>query len=370
MPAKGTGKTDRDLSGRLKSLPLLLLRWYRRHHRDLPWRRTRDPYPIWVSEVMLQQTQVSTVIPYYERFMRSFPTVRHLAKAPEQRVLKVWEGLGYYSRARNLRQGAQVICRKHGGEIPSERTDLLRIPGIGEYTASAILSIAFNQHLPVYDGNVRRVLARLTAQAATPQNLRKQSRIREVLETWIARTASPGSLNQALMELGQTVCTPKSPHCDRCPISRCCLARIQGKQALFPAPKKRPPVPHYNVAVGIIHIHGRVVIQKRPSSGLLGGLWEFPGGKIEAGETPETAVRRELWEELNLRVDPLSKLPKVEHAYSHFSVTLHPFLCRPRGRSRRPLPQRARWVPLTDLRRFPFPSANRKIFAELDRVLS
>lgn len=318
---------------------------------------------------MLQQTQVLTVIPYYRRFIRRFPTLRKLASAREHDVLKAWEGLGYYGRARNLRNGAQVVVRDHGGRVPRDRAQLLEVPGIGEYTAHAILSLAFDQPFPVYDGNVRRVVARLLGLADPPPKLTPGHATERLLTDWIHEARSPGNFNQAMMELGQRVCLPRGPLCERCPLKGSCLAFRENLQNEIPRPRRRAPVPHYNVAIGVIVRNGRILIQKRPSEGLLGGLWEFPGGKIRRGERVVQALRRELREELGIEIEPGGKLAVVDHAYSHFSVTLHAIQCRLTGGRLAPKAAQAiRWVRPADLKRYPFPAANRKIFPALHSI--
>ena len=209
-----------------------LLAWYRRHQRDLPWRRTRDPYAIWVSEIMLQQTQVATAIPYYERFLRRFPHVRALARAPMERVLKSWEGLGYYSRARNLRRAAQIVLAEHGGRLPEEPEALRKLPGIGRYTAGAISSIAFDRDEPVLDGNVIRVLCRVFLIRANPKSARTQKRLWKLAEELLP-AGHASFFNQALMDLGATICMPSHPHCDRCPLRQAPI-RCRGKACLAP----------------------------------------------------------------------------------------------------------------------------------------
>jgi A/G-specific adenine glycosylase len=340
-----------------------LLAWYARRRRDLPWRRTRDPYAIWVSEMMLQQTQVATVVPYYGRWMRSFPTVQALAAAPESRVLKAWEGLGYYTRARNLHRAAQIVLRELGGRLPETAQELRRLPGIGPYTAGAIASIAFDQDEPVVDGNVARVLCRLHRVRANPKAPATVRRL------WrLARAALPagraGDFNQAMMELGATLCTPRRPKCAECPAARLCRARASGDQERLPRSRPRRPVPHYHGAIGVIRHRGRILIDRRKPEGLLGGLWEFPGGKREKGETLEECLHREAREELGIEVGDLRPLTVIRHAYSHFRVTLHVFECRLRSGRPRPIAcAECRWVRPVDLAAYAFPTANRKIIA-------
>jgi len=338
-----------------------LLTWYSRHRRELPWRRTHDPYHIVVSEVMLQQTQVERVRRYYEKFLKRFPTIEKLAHAALDDVLKAWEGLGYYARARNLHKAAQIVLRDYAGKIPHKREELLKLPGIGRYTAGAVLSIAFGQDEPVVDANVRRVLSRLFA-------LRRRQTHKQLEE--LARALLPpgqaGSFNQALMDLGATICLGRAPKCLICPLTQLCRARQLGIQNKLPVRSTPCAKPHYDVAVGIIWKGEKILITKRPDDGLLGGLWEFPGGKRQPGESLEECVRREILEEVNVRVRDLKHCMTVRHGYSHFRVTLHVFQGRYAGGRPRCLGCTAwAWVRPSDLRKYAFPSANQKIIAHL-----
>jgi len=344
-----------------------LLAWFRKNARDLPWRRTRDPYEIWVAEIMLQQTQSDTVQPYYRKFLKRFPTVRHLAEARLDDVLKVWEGLGYYSRARNLHLAAQQIMRDFYGRVPQAKLDLLNLPGIGRYTAGAIASIAFNRDEPVVDGNVTRVLCRLFRIRQDPRSSATQKRLWHLAEELLP-SGKARLFNQAMMELGATVCLPRSPHCDDCPVGWKCAAKAHGEQEELPRRVRKKPLPRHTVAVGVIYKDGKILIDKRKPGGLLGGLWELPGGKVEKGESLEAALLREVREELGVKVRILRPLVTVEHAYSHFAVTLHAFECahvsgKPRCRSC----VDCRWVYPKQLKNFAFPAANKKIFAALPR---
>ncbi len=347
------------------AIPRALLAWYRRRRRDLPWRRTGDPYAIWVSEVMLQQTQVATVIPYYERWMRLFPTLSALAAAPESRVLKAWEGLGYYARARNLRRAAAQVLREHGGRLPDTAEALRRLPGVGRYTAGAVASIAFGRREPVVDGNVARVLCRLQRLRGNPKTPPLAERLWRIARAWLPPRRA-GDFNQALMELGATVCLPRNPLCPACPLRRRCAARARGEERRLPRAPRRKALPHVEGAIGVVRHAGRILIDRRKPEGLLGGLWEFPGGKIEPSETPEACLRRELREELGIEADVLRPLTVLRHAYSHFRVTLHVFECRLRRGHAQPLAcAECRWVRPADLRNYAFPAANRSVIALL-----
>lgn len=355
--------------------PRRLLAWYDHNRRDLPWRRTPSPYRTWVSELMLQQTRVDTVIPYFERFLRELPDVRALAAVPEQRLLKLWEGLGYYRRARHLRAAAKRIVADLGGKFPKTAAGWRDLPGVGPYTAAAIASIAFGEPVPVVDGNVLRVFTRFWALAG---DIRRPAvrddlagRLQAVLDAGGDARKRPGDFNQAVMELGALVCLPKTPRCAACPLRPDCVACRDDRTAELPVKSARAPVPHVDIAVAVIRRGGRILVQQRHAEKMLGGLWEFPGGKLEAGETPAAAVVREVREETGLRVRAGSFLGKVDHAYSHFSVTLHVFACVPLPGSRLAAgrPGRAgeapRWVVPAELRSLPMPRANQHILTLL-----
>jgi len=312
-------------------IPRLLLDWYRTNKRDLPWRRTKDPYRIWVAEVMLQQTRVDTVIPYYERFLKKFPDVKALACAREDSVLKAWESLGYYSRARHLHEAARVVVNQFGGVIPAEMADLRKLPGVGAYTAGAILSIAFGRRVAAVDGNVIRVIARLFA-LEEPVDGSKAKRVIEAIAQGLVPAGEPGQYNQALMDLGSGICTPRSPACPACPLAAACRARRKGVQEAIPVKRKAAAVPHREAAVAVIrNDRGEILLVKRPGRGLLGGLWRFPGGNLEEGDAPAAALRRSLRTELGLKAIPGRELLSVEHGYSHFTVTVRVFACTLRG---------------------------------------
>ncbi|UCD00099.1 MAG: A/G-specific adenine glycosylase [Phycisphaerales bacterium] len=350
-----------------KKVSALLLRWFDKNARDLPWRRTTDPYAIWVAEIMLQQTQVDTVKPYYDRFLDRFPTVRRLARARPDSVLKMWEGLGYYCRARNLHRAAASIVRDFDGHIPHARDELLTLPGVGLYTAGAIASIAFNRDEPVVDGNVTRVLCRLFRIRQDPRSSRIRKRLWHLAgELLPAGKARP--FNQAMMELGATVCLPRRPLCQVCPLRRLCSANEHGEQEKLPRRASKKPLPRHKVVVAVIYRKGRILIDKRKPDGLLGGLWEFPGGKVRSGESLEAALRREVREELGVEVRIVRPLVTVQHSYSHFAIALHAFECthasgRPRCRGCVDF----KWVLPQQLKNYAFPAANKKIFAAIPR---
>jgi A/G-specific adenine glycosylase len=337
-----------------------LLQWYRHHGRDLPWRRNRDPYAIWISEIMLQQTQVKTVIPYYQRWLARFPEVQTLAQAEQQQVLKAWEGLGYYARARNLHRAADQIAIHHQGQFPDQFEAVMALPGIGRTTAGGILSAAFNQPVPILDGNVKRVLARL---AALPQPPNQALDRLWALSSQLVDPAQPRDFNQALMDLGATLCTRHNPACLLCPWRAHCAAYRQNLQSELPMSETRAPLPHKVIGVAVIYDdQGRILIDRRRQEGLLGGLWEFPGGKIEPEESVEDCVRREIQEELGIEIEVLDRLITLDHAYTHFKVTLNVFNCKHLSGDPQPIEcDEVKWVTLDEIDQYPFPKANGKI---------
>lgn len=306
---------------------------------------------------MLQQTTVPAVIPYYERWIQVFPDVRSLARAPLRRVLREWQGLGYYQRARNLHRAAATIVRDHGGRIPGDEEILRRLPGFGPYTTAAVLSLAFGLPLPVLDANVRRVLMRLLGLRG-PAEAKVDRRLRPFLDSVFPKT-TPGEFNQAMMELGALVCRSRNPQCLACPVRGFCRAAREGTQEIIPTPKKLR-LERIEVAVAVIERAGRVLLQERPAGGLLAGLWEFPGGKIEPGEGNTAALRREVREELGVEIEAVRRLTTVRHAYTRFEATLHAFRCRIAGSGFVPGRNR-RWVTLKAIRRYPLPSGSVKI---------
>jgi len=339
-----------------------LLSWFDAYARKLPFRGTKDPYAVWVSEIMLQQTQVTTVVPYYQRFMKRFPTVATLAAARLDSVLKLWQGLGYYTRARNLHKAAKVIVERHGGIFPNTFERLVTLPGIGRYTAGAIASIAFGLPVPVLDGNVIRVFCRLYRLAENPKTPVAQKHLWLLAETLVPKTR-PGDFNQSLMELGATVCTPKNPDCMHCPVEKLCLAKAHDEQELLPRMPKAAPTPHYTVAVGLVFKEGKLLIDKRKPDGLLGGMWELPGGKKENGETLKQTVAREIKEEIGVKVSVGKRLCIVRHAYSHFRITIHAFLCDYADGQAKALHCAAvKWIAPKDIKKYAFPTATVKIF--------
>jgi A/G-specific adenine glycosylase len=344
-----------------------LLDWYDHNARVLPWRSDPQPYHVWVSEMMLQQTQVETVVPYYQRFIQRFPDIPSLAQASQAEVLQAWEGLGYYSRARSLHRAAGEICARYNGQLPCEAAQLQKLPGVGPYIAAAIASIACNQPEPALDGNLRRVFTRLlnlSEAIGTPasEHLLRQFALEQIPHD------RPGDFNQALMDLGALVCRPKTPACPLCPLAESCLAFKTGTQASLPVRKSRPPVPHWVVTAAIIQAEGRVLIAQRPPSGLLGGLWEFPGGKLEDSDgSLAEGLQREIQEELGLKIIVGTAFGVYCHAYTHFRITLHAFLCVPAAGEQldSAAHPEARWVLLQQLTDFPMGKVDRLIARRL-----
>jgi len=342
-----------------------LLAWFSENSRSLPWRFTSDPYAIVVAEFMLHQTRVSTVLAYYDRFLQRFPSWEALARSSLDDVLKSWEGMGYYARARNLHRLARQVSDPYRGQLPQSKEALRALPGIGEYTAGAILSMVFGQDEPAIDGNVRRVLSRLFALTADPGTHPGR---RQILQA--ARSLLPpgqaGTFNQALMDLGALICTPRHPACPACPWVENCLARQRGLQDELPIRSPSRPLPHYDVAAAVIWREGKILIAQRPPSGLLGGLWEFPGGKRLADESLKDCAAREVREELLIEIEVGPLLARIDHAYTHFRITLHAFTCRYEGGEPRAIGCTAwRWVRPEKLDQYAFPAANRRIIDQL-----
>ncbi len=345
-----------------------MLAWYQYKKRNLPWRRTSNPYKIWISEVMLQQTQVDTVVPYFERFVEAFPNMKALSQVAVTDVLKVWQGLGYYARARNLHAAAQMLVTENRAELPGTYSGLLKIPGIGAYTAAAIASIAFNLNYPVVDGNVTRVLSRIFTIAEPPGKRTTRLKL-DAIAGQLLPAGRAGDFNQAMMELGALVCTPVQPKCSECPVSSLCQAlQALDDPAILPVKASKKQKPHYDIAVALIERNGRILIDQRPANGLLGGLWEFPGGKLEKGETLEKCVERQVQQDLKLKICVQAPFITLKHAYTHFRITLHAFFCLHLDGEAQP--QKAtdcKWVNQEEILSYPFAKSNQHI---IDALLS
>lgn len=361
MSMQPTGSSDT-----LAALGARLLAWYADQRRDLPWRRSRDPYAIWVAETMLQQTQVATVIAYYERFMARFPTLQALAAASLDDVLKAWEGLGYYARARNLHRASQQLAGGESGRLPESVDALQRLPGIGRYTAAAIASIAFGHDAVALDGNLIRVLCRLFSIDEDPD--RPSTRLRlERIAAGLMPPGRAGDANQALMDLGATICTPTQPRCLMCPFRGVCAAQQAGIQEALPIRAARLARPHRDVTAAIIWAAAeRFLITRRPLDSMLGGLWEFPGGKCLPEESLEACLRREIEEELGVHIDVGELVCAVDHTFTHWHMTLYAYDCHiVTGTPHCLACLDLRWVTLDDLDAFAFPAADQKIIAVL-----
>ncbi len=351
-----------------------LIAWYRRHARDLPWRRSRDPYAIWLSEVMLQQTRVETVIPYYERWLEAFPTVQALADASEDAVLKLWEGLGYYRRARNFHRAAQVVANERAGQLPETAEQWQTLPGVGRYTASAVASIAFDEAVPVVDGNVKRVLARLE-RIETPTDDREtvasmwQRAEAILLAGSVKEPGTPGAFNQAMMELGARICVPRRPSCLLCPVAASCRGRAAGVHETLPIKGPKRVVPHADWVSAWITRGGRVLVGQRPP-GLLGGLWELPTTTVAPGETDADALARMVRADLAADVAEPSHgkavgsdqtIATVDHVFTHLRVTIR---VTPLALVGKPVAQRhvaLKWVRRAEFDTLALPVAMRKL---------
>ena len=309
---------------------------------------------------MLQQTQVNTVIPYYRRFVQTYPAIQNLASAPSQDVLKLWEGLGYYARARNFHKAAKIVVKAHKGRVPETYEKFKELPGVGDYIAAAVLSIAFEYPMAVVDGNVKRVLARLCC-IKHPVNKPSRHKVFFDLAAQLLDVQRPGMFNQAVMELGAMVCTPANPGCDTCPLCDHCKARQSRKVSDYPVRVKKKPVPKHRMVAGVVEKNGYYLICRRKSDGLLGGLWEFPAGEIEKKESSQQACERILKETVNLVVAPKTHITRVEHAYTHFKIALDVYTCRyVSGRVRLRGPVDFKWIKLSKINTYPFHAANLK----------
>jgi A/G-specific adenine glycosylase len=357
----------------MNRLSTKLLRWYRLHARTLPWRGHPDPYAVWVSEIMLQQTRVEAVIPYFERWMARFPSVRALAHASEQDVLNLWEGLGYYSRARNLLKAAQMVVNTLDGRLPRSVAALRKLPGIGRYTAGAIASMAFGLDEPTLDGNLRRVFARLFNVEIPADSIEGEKLLWSLAAENLPK-GKAGDFNQALMDLGATICLPKNPRCLLCPLRGDCQAQKLGLQEARPVLKPKAEVPHIVHVAAVIAQRGRVLLAKRPSSGLLGGMWEFPNGQV--GGDPARGLPKALKTGYGLRLRVGEALGIVNHAYTHFRVTVHVFRgeihtaanerdflksIRENSRNARQKSENLKWIKFSELEDYPMGKIDRQI---------
>jgi A/G-specific adenine glycosylase len=343
-----------------------LIPWFLQNKRAMPWRGNRTPYRIWISELMLQQTRVDQVTPYFQRFMKRFPSLKSLAAASQEEVLQMWEGLGYYSRARNLHKAAQIISSDWNGRFPNTAEEIVKLPGIGSYTAAAIGSLAFNLDMAVLDGNVIRVLSRLYAYATDTRTGTAKKELQQLADDLLVK-GDAGNFNEAMMELGATVCLPRNPRCAECPLSAVCIGHKSGNPTGFPikAPKKK--IPHIVVGAAVVtNGKSEVLIAQRREQDMLGGLWEFPGGKQEPGESIQQCIARELEEELGITVEIGEFLVTVKHAYSHFTMEMHTYFAKIKSGTPRPIHcQDFQWLEISNLRSVPYSTADLKIIEAL-----
>ncbi|PKN05958.1 MAG: A/G-specific adenine glycosylase [Deltaproteobacteria bacterium HGW-Deltaproteobacteria-7] len=347
-----------------------LLAWYKSHQRPLPWRETSDPYRIWISEIMLQQTQVDTVIPYYHRFLKVFPDVDTLARASLQDVLKVWENLGYYSRARNIHAAARMIVDRFDGRIPDTPDAIKTLPGIGEYSAGAILSIACGQALPAVDGNVRRILSRVLAIRQPVDEPREQMKLRE-LAAQLVPAERPGDFNQALMDLGATICRAKNPDCPGCPVKSICRARLLDLQNILPVTRKAPAIPRRLASAAVVrNQEDKLLLVQRPATGLLASLWKLPGGLVETGKKMENSLRHSVKKELGVTVRVGKEVACVDHVYTHFRLTLHAYeAVLLKGEPEALGCGGWRWAAPADIRKLPLSKIDRMVIAAIKKGL-
>ena len=342
-----------------------LLNWYDTNVRKFPWRSTNDPYHIWLSEIMLQQTRVKTVIPYYNNWLNDMPNIHAVSRSDLDYILIKWGGLGYYARARNFHSACRIVMNNFCGKIPDNYPDFQSLPGVGPYVASAVMSIAFNLPLPSIDVNAYRVVSRLKSIYA-PFNLCKDE-ISKFLSSHMP-SDRPGDFNQAIMDVGREICFSKNPSCDICPIKKYCSSFVNSDVDKYPFRAVSHKKPHYRIAVGVIWKNNKILISKRVENGFLGGLWEFPGGKIRAGEGPKNCIVREVNEELGICVRPLGFIKQIKHAYSHFSITLDAYHCvYVDGAPSAFGCAEWRWIGLEEIYQFPFPRANHRLFDALAR---
>jgi A/G-specific adenine glycosylase len=335
-----------------------LLAWYRVNKRTLPWRGHPSAYAVWVSEIMLQQTRVEAVIPYFEKWMRLFPNVQALSQASEQEVLNAWEGLGYYSRARNLHKAAKIVAEQYNGEIPRDLDELRKLPGIGRYTLGAIASIAFGMDVSALDGNIKRVYARIFDIEEPVDSPAGEKILWELADQYLPK-GHAGDYNQALMDLGATICVPKNPRCLICPVMILCKARQNGTQNQRPMMKPKKEIPRYIHAAGVIVEKGRVLLAQRPSNGLLGGMWEFPNGRVNSDPAKELSNVLKTGYKIRLRrTRGKETLGVVQHAYTHFKVTVYVFQCELISIFKE---TNLKWVSLNKLQDYPMGKIDRQI---------
>ena len=347
------------MKSNFKKAGLALFNWYNNQCYQMPWRTNKDPYKIWISEVMLQQTQVKTAKPYYVNWMKKFPTIQDVAMSDIDNILKTWEGLGYYKRAHNIHESSKIILRKFNGKLPDSYDDLMILKGVGDYTASAILSIAFNKPYPVFDGNINRVISRLYKLKDSKMILKKsKEKIKDCMQI-----INPGDINQSFMDLGREICTSQNPKCESCPINFICKAYNANETNIYPVKSPQIKKPIYDVAVGLIWQNNKILISKRTKDKLLGGLWELPGGKKYKKENLKECLKRELLEELDIKVEINKKIGKIKHLYSHFGINMTGYICNyKKGTAKALASEKIQWINFQDIPNFAFPRSTIKLF--------
>lgn len=343
----------------LKYLETSILKWFKFEKRDLPFRGTKDPYKIWLSEVMLQQTKVVSAIPYYNKWIKKYPTLFSVSQENINNLLKLWEGLGYYSRCRNFHQAAKIVCKKYDGKVPSDWETFISLPGVGDYTASAVLSIAFGKKYVTIDGNVRRVIYRLLGlKRATPFN---EKRVKKTLERLIPNI-SPGDFNQSMMELGALICNPRNPKCGSCPLNYMCKAFKSKNPENYPQRIKKLKAPTYQYIAGIIRHNKKFLITKRDENSMLGGLWELPNFRVDVLSDLEKIYQEKIKDLFNIKIMKFNTIGIISHKYSHFTATVKVFNCMLfnlesfNGK-------KYKWISLKEVTLYPFSKINHKIFS-------
>jgi A/G-specific adenine glycosylase len=389
--------TAKQISNGRKLVPALVS-WFSSHARDLPWRRTRDPYAIWVSEIMLQQTQVNTVIPYWERWMRALPTIESAAKAKSAKLHKLWEGLGYYTRVRNLQRAAQEVVSNHGGKFPERFDDIFALPGVGRYTAGAICSIAFNQPKPILDGNVIRVLTRVFGITTDPREKQTKTHLWQLAAELVTHAKHAKSaklvpenplrplrplrednacshLNQSLMELGALICTPRSPNCATCPVQELCVGRKDNLQDQLPNLGKREATTERRFIAFVVERDGKFLARQRPDGVINAHLWEFPNVEVgvndgrarhsvrsAASQTPNGAQRTDApYQQADFRITSTKPLCAIKHSITRYRITLEAW----HAELAKPLNTPGRWLKPSQLNKLAFTSAHKKILVRL-----
>jgi len=352
----------------MSDITKLLLEWYQKNKRDLPWRKVNDPYAIWVSEVMLQQTQVNTVIPYYTRFMSIFPNISALANADQDKVLKCWEGLGYYSRAINLHKSSQIVKNDYNGIVPSNPNHFKKMAGVGDYINAAVQSIAFSHPMAVVDGNVKRVLSRVYEMKEPVNDVKFLKIYYKRVENLLDKN-HPGDFNQAIMELGALVCKPRQVHCNKCPISQFCKAYLNSSVSLYPKKNNKAKIPTENWVAAIIQKEDLFLLTRRKNGGFLSGLWEFPGGKIEKKDSINESCHNYIQEKLNIKISIQNHLTQIKHTYTHFKQIMDVLLCNYlSGTVELNGPADYHWVKYSEIKHYALPKSNLKFLSKINLV--